>query len=241
MLGEKRKHKTIQLCPDVAFVLDPILPSNPDIQPKLNRISDIPLIGLNINSLLYVGGFTHNNMFGLKFNYKEFILILVHELLYRTKASILLVPHEYFKFRIDGQDCDEIQICEKERESIEERYRERIHLVKQEYNQNEIKGIIGLCDFFIGSRMHACIAALSQGKATVGLAYSKKFTGVFQTIGAEKYVIDMRQKEQGEIIETVMCCFKKREAISENLKSTIYKSRKQIQNVFRDMLCDTSK
>jgi polysaccharide pyruvyl transferase WcaK-like protein len=238
MLGEKRKHKTIQLCPDVAFVLEPILPNNPDIQPKLNRINDVPLIGLNISSLLYVGGFTRNNMFGLKFNYKEFIHILLHELLDRTKADILLVPHEYFKFMIDGQDCSEIQVCEKERELINERYRERIHLVKREYNQNEIKGIIGLCDFFIGSRMHACIGALSQGKATVGLAYSKKFAGVFQTIGAEKYVIDMRQKEQRDIIEMIMSCFEKRDAISENIKSAVHESQKRIRNIFRDMLCN---
>lgn len=96
MLGEKRKYKTIQLCPDVAFILEPILPNNPDIQPKLNRISDVPLIGLNISSLLYVGGFTRNNMFGLDFNYKEFVHILLHELLDARRQVFCWYPTSTF-------------------------------------------------------------------------------------------------------------------------------------------------
>ena len=48
------------------------------------------------------------------------------------------------------------------------------------------KAVIGQCDFFIGSRMHACIAALSQGVPCVGVAYSMKFAGVFDTVGMER-------------------------------------------------------
>jgi len=240
MLGEKYKHKNIQLCPDVAFVLEPTLPDKLDIQPELNIKGNIPLIGLNISSLLYIGGFNRNNVFGLKVYYKEFIHILLQELMKRTRAHVLLVPHEYFPFMIDGQECSEIQVCKKERESIDERYRDRIHLVKREYNQNEIKGIIGLCDFFIGSRMHACIAALSQAKPTVGLAYSKKFYGTFQTIGVEQYVIDMREKEQKESIETIMRCFEQRDTTAQNLNVTIPETQKKIRSIFRDMLCETN-
>ena len=68
----------------------------------------------------------------------------------------------------------------------------RIHMLHGEHDQHAVKGIIGLCSFFIGSRMHACIAALSQGIPTVAVAYSKKFMGVFESAGMGHMVVDAR-------------------------------------------------
>jgi len=235
LLGRKGKDNVIEFCPDVAFVLESILPDKPDIQPEINQESHAPLIGLNISSLLYIGGSTQKNTFGLKVDYKECVGVLLKELMARTKAHVLLIPHEYFLFMIDGQKCNEIQVCEKERESIDERYCDRIHLVRREYNQNEIKGIIGICDFFIGSRMHACIAALSQGIPAIGLAYSKKFQGVFQSVGVGQFAVDMRERGREEIIETVISAFEQRSAIAENLKATIPEAKKQVWHVFKGM------
>jgi len=232
LLGCKSKDKIIEFCPDIAFTLEASLPEEPDIQPKLHRNNSAPLIGLNISGLLYVGGFTHDNMFGLKFNYKEFAHRMLERLMEHTNAHVLLVPHVYW----GGVEGDELQICRKLRESMDAKYADRLHLIMQEYDQSQIKGIIGLCDFFIGSRMHACIAALSQYIPTVGLAYSKKFRGVFQSIGAERFVIDMCEKESGDIIETVMSFFQRRNTISENLKDIIPEAQKQIRHVFKGML-----
>ena len=68
--------------------------------------------------------------------------------------------------------------------------KERLHLLDREYDQHEVKAIIAGCDFFVGSRLHACIAALSQSIPTVGVAYSKKFKGVFESVGAGHWVVD---------------------------------------------------
>jgi polysaccharide pyruvyl transferase WcaK-like protein len=239
LLGKKGEHKTVRFCPDLAFILESALPARPDIQPPLDRSNGVPLIGLNISTLLYIGGFTRKNMFGLKVDYKKFVRALLTTLMGRTKADVLLIPHEYFQFIIDGQKYTEIQLCEEIRYSIDKCYHDRIHLVMREYDQNHIKGIIGICDFFIGSRMHACIAALSQDIPTIGLAYSKKFRGVFQTVGVEPYVIDLRQKGPEEITETIINCFEQREAIRENLKFAIPEAQKRVWDVFKEILCET--
>lgn len=232
ILGTKGKNKDILFCPDVAFVLDSAKPKEMDISPTLVQSSCTPLIGLNISSLLYIGGFTHDNMFDLKVDYKEFVNILLRALMEQTNADVLLVPHVFWS----DSEWDEIQVCREVSELVERKHRKRIHLVMRPYDQNQTKGIIGLCDFFIGSRMHACIAALSQGIPTVGLAYSKKFRGVFQTIGAERYVMDMRQKGPEEIIETIMNSFEQRNSIAENLKATIPEAQKQIRDIFEQIL-----
>jgi colanic acid/amylovoran biosynthesis protein len=73
-----------------------------------------------------------------------------------------------------------------------------------DYDQHEIKAVIGRCDFFIGSRMHSCIAALSQGIPTIGVAYSKKFEGVFDSIGMRNWVIDGRFNETEVAVDKTM-------------------------------------
>jgi len=236
LLGLKGKHKIIRFCPDIAFVLESVLPANIDIQPELYRQKDIPLIGLNISTLLYTDGLKHNNTFGLKIDYKELVHTLLEELMKRTKAHVLLVPHEYFPFVIDGRKYTEIDVCKELRQSMDKRYHDRIHVVMREYDQNHIKGIIGLCDFFIGSRMHACIAALSQCIPTIGMAYSKKFFGVFQSIGTEQFVIDLRQTIPENIFSTITEAFEKRHTTAEYLKKVVPNVQKQVSDVFQEIL-----
>jgi polysaccharide pyruvyl transferase WcaK-like protein len=235
LLGEKADGKDVRFCPDVAFVLESALPEKPNIQPALERKKNVPLIGLNVSSLLYIGGFTRDDMFGLKVDYKEFIDTLLKHLMEQTNASVLLVPHQLLK---EEPDACELSICRRLFESIGDKYGGRIYLVNQEYNQSESKGIIGLCDFFIGSRMHACIAALSQCIPAVGLAYSKKFKGVFQSVGADDFVIDMRQKRTDEIIEAITDAYEHRIAVTENLRRIVPVIQTQVLETFRDILLE---
>lgn len=232
MLGRKGENKQIRFCPDVAFVLDSVEPKEVNIEPPLEDGNSAPLIGLNISSMLYIGGFKRDNTFGLKFDYKQFVPAILKNLLEKTTAHVLLVPH-VFSSNVEG---DEFKVCSEIRDSMGTKYGDRLHLILSKYDQSQAKGIIGLCDFFVGSRMHSCIAALSQGIPTVGLAYSKKFVGVFETVGMEEWVIDMRQTEQEESIITIFAAFEKRQVIAAHLRSVIPAVKEQILNTFNDIL-----
>ena len=48
--------------------------------------------------------------------------------------------------------------------------------------------------------MHSCIAALSQNIPTIAISYSKKFKGVFESVGAGDYVIDAENVALSEAI-----------------------------------------
>src|SRR5690606_11977077 len=82
--------------------------------------------------------------------------------------------------------------CKQVLASLEPRLIPRVHILEGEYDQSELKHIIGNCNFFIGSRMHSCIAALSQGIPAVGVAYSRKFAGVFESVCMNDWVVDLR-------------------------------------------------
>lgn len=232
VLGEGNSGSKISFCPDVAFVLDAAMPEEMNIDPPLIRNAHFPLIGLNINGLLYNGGYTRDNMFGLNYDYKVFARNLVKLLTKDTANRVLLIPHTFGPTGNVNSDpdacCDIIA-------NLEEPYRSRVHMVMGEYNQFAIKGIIGLCDFFIGSRMHACIAALSQGIPTVGVAYSRKFAGVFESIGAGEMVADSRKLTAEEIINKILSDFVNRIDLKSRLRN-VDNAKDQIRGIFDTIL-----
>ena len=112
-------------------------------------------------------------------------------------------------------------------------------MISGEYDQYSIKGIIGLCNFFIGSRMHACIAALSQGIPTIGIAYSRKFKGVFDSIEVSHLVIDARIAEVDEAIENILLVYETRKQIEKILQNQIEMAKDQLYHVFQEILSPT--
>ncbi len=185
LVGKMVRPGQVRYSPDVAFVLEPHKPQY--TYSLLFEHHSGTLVGLNVSGLLWFGGFNLNNMFRLNFSYSEFIYKLISHFLAKDDVRVTLIPHVFS----DRPESD-IRICKKLYQELSPSFTDRIILVSQELNQNEIKYLIGKCDFFIGSRMHACIGALSQEVPAVGIAYSKKFKGVFATLDAEELVVDPR-------------------------------------------------
>lgn len=223
----------LRFAPDVAFILDPRKPQHIDIGSLEGmRTEETVVVGINISGLLINGGYTQNNMFGLQVDYRKLLCCIIESLLQNNKAVILLVPHVFPKAGLEIESDPDA--CRQVYESLRGKYRQRIFLVRSEYNHSQIKYIIGMCDFFIGSRMHAGIDAMSQCIPTVGLAYSRKFQGVFQTLGMEQFVVDMRHNGQEEILAKVTDAFEHRKAAEAHLKVIIPQIQKQILNIFKD-------
>ena len=234
LLGKTQPNGTLLFCPDLAFALEPYRPKVIDVGPLLSvKTPESVTVGLNISGLLYSGGYTRNNMFGLKADYKQVLHSIVDELMQNEQVLLLLVPH------VVGPDQNvesDRAACLRVYEKTIEKYPNRVFLARGTYDQSEIKYVIGLCDFFIGSRMHACIAALSQSIPAVGLAYSRKFQGVFETVGAGHLAVDMRHAETEEILTTISDAFERREITARHLKAVIPQVQKQVLNIFEGIL-----
>jgi colanic acid/amylovoran biosynthesis protein WcaK/AmsJ len=211
---------------DLAFLLEPIAPEQKPAWSEL--ASSHTLVGINVSGLLYRGGYSQKNMFGLCADYPELIRKLIEYFIDRQGAHVVLVPHV---FGSPGDlESDPAAGAEIYRE-LEARYRGRLHLITEEYDQHEIKYLIGQCHFFLGSRMHACIAALSQGVPAISLAYSKKFLGVLRTIGAEKLVIDLREHSVERIVALTEAAYATREEIRADLRQRMPAVRKSVSDL----------
>jgi polysaccharide pyruvyl transferase WcaK-like protein len=83
--------------------------------------------------------------------------------------------------------------------------------------------------------MHACIAALSQGIPTVGVAYSRKFVGVFESIGAGDMVADARTITADEIINKILTGLEHRTNLKIKLLN-IDNAKNQLKHTFQSIL-----
>ena len=93
-----------------------------------------------------------------------------------------------------------------------------------------------MCDMFIGSRMHSCIAAVSQCIRAVSMAYSKKFIGVMKTLGMSDLVADLRVLTKDQILEIIANTYTNREIIKKKLDQTMPKVKSYIHNEFNAIL-----
>jgi polysaccharide pyruvyl transferase WcaK-like protein len=218
----------VRFCYDVGFVLESIPPPQIDlIGLPLEQLEAHRLVGLNVSGLLYMGGYTRKNAFGLKTDYPAFIRALIAFLIEEKKANVILIPHVFGT----GGECDS-PVCNRLFEELKDKYPGRLGVLQGAYNQGEIKYIIGLCEFFIGARMHACIAALSQNVPAVAFAYSDKFAGVMETVGVGNVVVDPRKRNEKEILHRVGQIFDARAQVREELTQIMPHVKETVLGLF---------
>lgn len=169
-----------------------------------------PRVGLNISGLLFNGGYTKNNMFGLKDDYPTLARLIISQML-REQCEIHLVAHVI---------SDSFE--------TEDDYRVALALAKdfpavvvapKFKTPSEAKSYISGLDFFAGSRMHACIAAFSSGVPVIPVAYSRKFIGLFGSLGY-KQVADCATQSAHEIASMVLQGYANREALKQQVSAS---------------------
>jgi polysaccharide pyruvyl transferase WcaK-like protein len=221
--------RTPRFSPDVAFTLAPAQPVEMAFDPPGVDWQAAPVLaGVNVSGLLYMGGYTGDNMFGLRSDYRETVDRVVETLLSRTTATILIVPHTF------GVEREE-EACAALLESTRARHPGRVVRLTTALRAAEVKWLIGRTHFFVGSRMHACIGALSQCVPTVGLGYSDKFLGVFESAGVGDAVVDLRHYDADTVSHEVLRLFECRAATAACLQERIPGVQAQVRDAFASL------
>lgn len=171
-------NKEIVTVTDLAFAL-------PFERPK-NKTGSKIKIGINPSGLLGTAKIEQTKLKNtLKANYDEFLRNLVKKLSSEDRYEIHFVSHV-------GNEAIE---CFSGYDGI------IYHPVFSD--PIEAKTFIATMDIFIGSRMHATIGAFSAGVATIPVAYSKKFKGLFGGIGYNNLVDLQTLKTEEAVARTL--------------------------------------
>jgi polysaccharide pyruvyl transferase WcaK-like protein len=177
-------------------------------------------VGFNVSGLLYAGGYTGRNQFGLVDDYSELADGIIEGLLARDDVEPILVPHVlspegHEAASSDHKVDDDWTISQ----SLVRRY-PGLQCAPRFKTAIEAKSYIAGLDLLAGSRMHATIAAVSSGVAVVPLAYSRKFRGVFSSIGYD-LVGDCTKQSARELTELTLGAVDRR----DDLKAAAERSR----------------
>lgn len=185
---------------DVAFRLPSSQDGSSYGEPCKGKIQ----IGVNVSGLLYNGGYTRKNQFGLKFDYKGFVDELLALLTDNLDYEIHLVPHVI-------SDIDEVEddyrVCVRLKETFP-----TVKLSPRFSSPIEAKSYISKMDFFVGSRMHSTIAAFSSGIPVVPVAYSRKFRGLFRSLDYD-YVADGTIQSKEGVIKMILGAIENRKEL----------------------------
>lgn len=188
------------------------------------EVSNQKKIGINVSGLLWNGGYTGTNQFGLKVDYKEYISSLIKKLL-DSGFEVHLIPHVITKN--DKNVENDVSANEELKRIFPE-----IITAPSFTNPVEAKNYISSMNIFIGARMHATIGAFSSGVITIPFSYSKKFEGLFGNLDYP-YVIDARRLETKEATDKTIEYIKNQNIL---LFSQIQAMQK-IQAILDDFKC----
>ncbi|WP_346288213.1 polysaccharide pyruvyl transferase family protein [Zoogloea sp.] len=187
----------VELVTDLAFAL-PYTKGLHTFRP------DAVHFGFNVSGLLYSGGYGGGNQFGLTIDYKKFVEQVLEKFSSRPDVQVHLVPHVISDryeieddYRLSEKLCAEYKNC-----VISPKFRSPV----------EAKSYISSLDFFSGARMHATIAAFSSGVPVVPVAYSRKFAGLFGSLGYE-CLIDGKADSTDSAVSTLERAFAGRDEL----------------------------
>lgn len=185
---------------DVAFAL----PYRNEPIAKTDKVR----VGINVSGLLYHGGYTRNNQFGLSLDYAALTHAMLDWFYARPDCEVYLVSHVV-------PATLEVENDHLVSQTLKALY-PNVHVVDKFISPIDAKTFISTMDFFVGARMHACIAAFSSGVPVVPLAYSRKFNGLFESLDYP-YFGDCKKDSHEKVLTLLQDAFARRDELKQSV------------------------
>src|SRR5699024_2297688 len=151
-------------------------------------------------------------------------------------AHVVFVPHVHLP---DGRGESDAVAIDLVRSKLTTGEATQTSVLPTSLDAAHLKWCIATMDWFVGSRMHATIAALSSLVPVYGYAYSDKARGVFESCGMVDQVADARELAGATAVEEMMASFGRRQELSDRLRRSmppvVQRSRDQMQELFGDV------
>ena len=213
--------KNVKLVSDMAFLLDPIEADEArKILEKENiKLSDRPTLGVTVSNLVEKRYNSSNETDTTSFttDMAGFLDKAIDEL----EINVLFLGHvtgpsnDKDDRLVAGQVMSHMKHAEK-----------HASLLSGNYRPDELKGVIGLCDIFLGSRMHSNIGALSSNVPTAAIGYSHKTQGIMNSFGLGGFVYDIDSLQFDSLADGLQDLLEKNSEIIKKLDNSISEIKK---------------
>lgn len=163
-------------------------------------------IGVNVSALL----FYEAHRFGLQVDYAELMRRFIGTIAARKDAEVHLLCHvnsDRLPKEDDGAVAD---LLAKEFPGIVR--------APNFASPSDAKSYIAGLDFVTAGRMHACIAAFSSGVPVVPVAYSRKFSGLFEGMLNYRHSVPVTGVNTDEALAYLLDCVERRAELRQEIE-----------------------
>lgn len=215
------KQRNLKELIDVAFFM-------PFTKKKFNN--EKVNVGLNISSLMWHGGYTKNNQFGMRIDYQKLVRQIIDYFISQADVQLHLVPHVVHS---SSHVENDYEVCRNIQDEFDT---EKITLAPFFLDPIDAKNYISGLDFFAGARMHACIAAFSSGVPVFPIAYSRKFNGLFVETLDYHYMGDLINESEELLLSNLKLAFENKEILADKIQYSLEGIVLHKGNVLKDEL-----
>ena len=163
--------------------------------------NDKPLVCFSPN-WLEMTSYSFGNSISIEERQEKYIQLMatiVEYIIEKIDANVCILSHMYGGLLSDDKN-DDRQVSNIIYNNLKNKSKATV--IKGKYMPDELKGIIGNCDMFLGGRMHATIASTSQSIPTITFAYGEKYYHIIgDTMGQKDYIIDLRNTSYDDILQ----------------------------------------
>ena len=207
----------------------------------INRVKEImqfesidqnsrPLIGISVNSIISRWCFPETNNRKQKYDYfVKMIAGIVDYLVTTFSATVIFIPHSIGDDAATDDRIVATDICRliKNKKSVRS--------VKTEYSSEELRGLTGQLDLFIGARTHSIIDAASMCVPFIALAYpSHKTNGIVgKGLGHDDLICSAEKLNYDSLKSKIDCVWSRKHEIAKDLKIKIRAVEARIELISR--------
>ncbi len=192
----------------------------PGPRPEGATAGGAPRVGINVSGLLMAGGYTGRNELGIALDYPGLMRDLIRHF-QGLGCEVHLVPHVIVRSGpMAGEDDARASAA------LVAAFPGTV-LAPSFTSPSEAKTYIAALDFFMGARMHACIAAFSSGVPVVPMAYSRKFEGLFGSLGYTR-TVDCTKEDGAAILAKIIAAYDDRSTLAAEAGAALAKGRAKL-------------
>lgn len=212
--------KKLFLTADPAFLLSS--PSKKEVERILFKegISfNTPIIGVCVSSETLNYHFKDDNL-----SPEKFFANVIDYLIEKYNVQVIIFPFSTWS----GHGGDDSIASLKVINLIKNK--DRVKLIRGDYNPAVLKGIIARCEMFIGMRGHSCILALSSCVPTIAIGHNPKYEGIMKMMGQERYTCNVKELTLEKLFSLVDDSWNNRNKTKMVLKARI----KEVQDLAKN-------
>ena len=211
------KNDKVFVTPDLAFLLHPV----PSERAKEIMVREgieesyRPLIGMTVTREIASKAFPDlSNPMSSYHKHIEMLAQVIDNLISRLDATVIFIPHcigfdEDLDDRIVAKDIFQMV-----------KNKDRVKVITTEYGPNELKGLIGQFDLFIGERLHSVINAMSMCVPSVVISWSSdQRLGIIKMLGQENAICYVENSNADALLSKINDIWSKRDRIKKDLRS----------------------